>query len=219
MGIFKQKFSLLLIAAILIAAPFIVNCDRGQQQAQSQIEPFGDLRLFQHHTHVDEQRDRQQDRHFGDAVKLDRNRLQIDALAREADHCARGDHGEQRRAEQREQQEQERGQHQQQRAGWHPKLLAWPLLKRLVADKVTARLGGQLRLTVSGGAPLSVTSFSCFFGPDFSRHVQVTRTARSAMSLFSLQVTFTLFSPGLVLGGLPVRPQSRSPPVGSIFSR
>ncbi|MEJ2097667.1 MAG: efflux RND transporter periplasmic adaptor subunit [Deltaproteobacteria bacterium] len=35
MGIFKQKFSLLLIAAILIAAPFIVNCDRGQQQAQS----------------------------------------------------------------------------------------------------------------------------------------------------------------------------------------
>jgi long-chain acyl-CoA synthetase len=45
---------------------------------------------------------------------------------------------------------------QQQRAGWHPKLLAWPLLKRLVADKVTARLGGRLRLAVSGGAALPV---------------------------------------------------------------
>jgi long-chain acyl-CoA synthetase len=49
-----------------------------------------------------------------------------------------------------------RFEHQQQRAGWHPKLLAWPLLKRLVADKVTAKLGGRLRLTVSGGAALPV---------------------------------------------------------------
>jgi long-chain acyl-CoA synthetase len=44
----------------------------------------------------------------------------------------------------------------QRRAGWHPKLLAWPLLKRLVADKITARLGGRLRLAVSGGAALPV---------------------------------------------------------------
>jgi len=43
---------------------------------------------------------------------------------------------------------------QQRRAGWHPKLLAWPLLKRLVADRITARLGGRLRLAVSGGAAL-----------------------------------------------------------------
>lgn len=45
---------------------------------------------------------------------------------------------------------------QQQRAGWRPKLLAWPLMKRLVADKVTAKLGGRLRLSVSGGAALPV---------------------------------------------------------------
>ncbi|MGB7931813.1 MAG: AMP-binding protein, partial [Gammaproteobacteria bacterium] len=49
-----------------------------------------------------------------------------------------------------------RFEYQQQRAGWHLKLLAWPLLKRLVADKVTAKLGGRLRLTVSGGAALPV---------------------------------------------------------------
>ena len=44
---------------------------------------------------------------------------------------------------------------QQGRAGWHPKLLLWPLLKRLVADKVMDRLGGRLRISISGGAPLS----------------------------------------------------------------
>lgn len=40
------------------------------------------------------------------------------------------------------------------RAAWHPKLLLWPLLKALVADKVMARLGGKLRISVSGGAAL-----------------------------------------------------------------
>lgn len=39
--------------------------------------------------------------------------------------------------------------------GWHPKLLAWPLLHKLVAGKVSARLGGRLRVAISGGAPLS----------------------------------------------------------------
>jgi long-chain acyl-CoA synthetase len=33
--------------------------------------------------------------------------------------------------------------------------LAWPLLKRLVADKIAARLGGRLRVAVSGGAPIA----------------------------------------------------------------
>lgn len=40
------------------------------------------------------------------------------------------------------------------RAGWHPKLLLWPLLKPLVADKIMDRLGGNLRLAISGGAAL-----------------------------------------------------------------
>jgi long-chain acyl-CoA synthetase len=33
--------------------------------------------------------------------------------------------------------------------------LAWPLLKRLVADKVLTRFGGRLRVAVSGGAPIA----------------------------------------------------------------
>ncbi|HFC54382.1 MAG TPA: long-chain fatty acid--CoA ligase [Gammaproteobacteria bacterium] len=41
------------------------------------------------------------------------------------------------------------------RAGWHPSLLLWPLLDRLVARKVRENLGGRVRFTVCGGAPLA----------------------------------------------------------------
>jgi long-chain acyl-CoA synthetase len=37
---------------------------------------------------------------------------------------------------------------------WSPLLLLWPLLDRLVARKVMARLGGRVRLAICGGAPL-----------------------------------------------------------------
>jgi long-chain acyl-CoA synthetase len=40
------------------------------------------------------------------------------------------------------------------RGTWTPKLLLWPVLKRLVADKVMDRLGGNLRFSISGGAAL-----------------------------------------------------------------
>ena len=45
--------------------------------------------------------------------------------------------------------------HSQGRDGWSPRLLLWPLLDRLVAKRILAALGGRLRLTISGGAPLS----------------------------------------------------------------
>lgn len=48
----------------------------------------------------------------------------------------------------------DRFEHQQGRHAWHPKLLLWPLLNALVAKKVMARLGGKLRLSISGGAAL-----------------------------------------------------------------
>jgi len=48
----------------------------------------------------------------------------------------------------------DRFEHQQGRSGWKPKLLLWPLLKHLVADKVMDRLGGRLKLSISGGAAL-----------------------------------------------------------------
>ena len=53
---------------------------------------------------------------------------------------------------------------QQRRARWHPRLLAWPLLRRLVAGKVTEKLGGRLRIAVSGGAALSLPVAKTFIG-------------------------------------------------------
>ena len=50
------------------------------------------------------------------------------------------------------------------RAGWHPKCLFWPLLKKLVANKVAERLGGRLRLAVSGGAALPPEIAKVFVG-------------------------------------------------------
>ncbi len=42
--------------------------------------------------------------------------------------------------------------------------LAWPLLDRLVAHKLQAAFGGQLRVAVSGGAPLPPVIARCFLG-------------------------------------------------------
>jgi long-chain acyl-CoA synthetase len=57
-----------------------------------------------------------------------------------------------------------RFEYQQHRAGWHPRLLLWPLLRKLVAQKVTAKLGGRLRMAVSGGAALSKPVARIFIG-------------------------------------------------------
>jgi long-chain acyl-CoA synthetase len=42
--------------------------------------------------------------------------------------------------------------------------LAYPLLKKLVADKVTAKLGGNIRYAISGGAALPFTVAKTFIG-------------------------------------------------------
>ena len=54
--------------------------------------------------------------------------------------------------------------------GWHrfknPKntYLMWPLMKALVANKIMAKLGGNLRLAICGGAPLSHDIAKTFIG-------------------------------------------------------
>ena len=50
------------------------------------------------------------------------------------------------------------------RARWEPKLLLWPILRKLVASKVLARLGGRLRYAVCGGAPLPPGVAKVFVG-------------------------------------------------------
>jgi len=50
------------------------------------------------------------------------------------------------------------------RGGWHPMFLLWPLLHKLVAGKIMARLGGRLRLAAAGGAPLPPEIAKVFIG-------------------------------------------------------
>ncbi len=42
--------------------------------------------------------------------------------------------------------------------------MMWPLLRHMVADKLLERLGGRLRIAVSGGAPASKKLMHCFIG-------------------------------------------------------
>ncbi len=54
--------------------------------------------------------------------------------------------------------------------GWHRfnhpqnSYLMWPLLKKLVASKIMAKLGGRLRVAICGGAPLSNEVAKTFIG-------------------------------------------------------
>lgn len=57
-----------------------------------------------------------------------------------------------------------RFEYQQGHAGWHPKLLLWPLLNKLVASKVLEKLGGRMRLAICGGAALSPDVSRVFIG-------------------------------------------------------
>ena len=54
--------------------------------------------------------------------------------------------------------------HDQGRAGWHPKLIFWPILNKLVASKVLDKLGGELRIAICGGAALSEDVAKLFIG-------------------------------------------------------
>ena len=57
-----------------------------------------------------------------------------------------------------------RFEHQQGRGPWQPSFLLWPVLRRLVADKILARLGGRLRAAISGGAALPPDVGRVFIG-------------------------------------------------------
>jgi long-chain acyl-CoA synthetase len=50
------------------------------------------------------------------------------------------------------------------RGAWTPLLMLWPLLNKTVASRMTAGLGGRLRLSISGGAPLALPIARVFIG-------------------------------------------------------
>jgi long-chain acyl-CoA synthetase len=53
---------------------------------------------------------------------------------------------------------------QQGRGGWKPSFLLWPILKKLVAQKIMDKLGGHLRAAFSGGAALAPEISRLFIG-------------------------------------------------------
>ncbi len=57
-----------------------------------------------------------------------------------------------------------RYEYRQGRRGWRPSFLLWPLLKRLLAEKITSRFGGRVRIAISGGAALSPRIGRAFIG-------------------------------------------------------
>jgi long-chain acyl-CoA synthetase len=57
-----------------------------------------------------------------------------------------------------------RFEHTQGRGPWKPSFLLWPLLNKLVAAKVLARLGGRLKVALSGGAALPPEISRVFIG-------------------------------------------------------
>jgi long-chain acyl-CoA synthetase len=57
-----------------------------------------------------------------------------------------------------------RFQHRQGRGKWKPAFLLWPLLNKLVAGKILAKLGGRMRIAAAGGAPLPTPIAKVFIG-------------------------------------------------------
>jgi long-chain acyl-CoA synthetase len=57
-----------------------------------------------------------------------------------------------------------RFEHQQGRGPWKPSFLLWPVLNALVAKKILARLGGRVRVAISGGAALPPDISRVFIG-------------------------------------------------------
>ena len=58
----------------------------------------------------------------------------------------------------------QRFQWQQNRGAWRLSFLLWPVLKRLVANRIHQRLGGRVRVAVCGGAALPVNVAKTFIG-------------------------------------------------------
>lgn len=57
-----------------------------------------------------------------------------------------------------------RFEHEQGRGGWKPGFLLWPILQKLVAQKILDKLGGRLRVAISGGAALAPEISRVFVG-------------------------------------------------------
>lgn len=88
---------------------------------------------------------------------------------------------------------------------WHPKLLLHSLLKKLVADKITQRLGGRLEFAISGGAALPPEIARTFIGLGLNLLQGYGLTETSPVISVNLPEDNDPASVGLPLPGIEVR--------------
>jgi len=99
--------------------------------------------------------------------------------------------------------------YQQKRATWFPGLFLWPILENLVVHKVQQKLGGNLRLAISGGAPLApkIAKFFTALGLTITQGYGMTETA-PVISTNRLDKNDP-FSVGEVLHGIEIKIDSK----------
>ncbi|MFK5914958.1 MAG: long-chain fatty acid--CoA ligase [Woeseiaceae bacterium] len=95
--------------------------------------------------------------------------------------------------------------YQQKRETWHPRLLFWPILKKLVAGKILAKLGGNLQLAVSGGAALSPEIAKTFIGLGLTISQGYGLTETSPVVCTNKLADNDPFSVGQTLNGVKVK--------------
>ncbi len=98
-----------------------------------------------------------------------------------------------------------RFEYQQGRRSWHPKLLWFPLLHKLVGAKVMEKLGGKMRLAVSGGAALPPEIARVFIGLGLQILQGYGLTETSPVISVNTPEDNEPFSVGIPLRGIDVR--------------
>jgi long-chain acyl-CoA synthetase len=90
-------------------------------------------------------------------------------------------------------------------SGWHVSLLLWPMLDRLVADKIKQRLGGRLRYAIAGGAALNKSIAKFFISLGIPVYQGYGMTESSPVISVGRQEDNNPFSIGKPLPGVKVK--------------
>ena len=95
--------------------------------------------------------------------------------------------------------------YQQKKSAWQVRQLFWPLVNILVAKKIRAKLGGRMRLAISGGAPLSNNIAKTFIGLGINITQGYGMTELSPVVCTNLLADNDPFSVGQVLSDVEVK--------------
>ena len=98
-----------------------------------------------------------------------------------------------------------RFQYQKKLKSWHWSLLFWPLLDKLVANKIKQRLGGRLRYAIAGGAALNKSIAQFFISLGIPVYQGYGMTESSPVISVGRQEDSDPFSIGKPLPGIEIK--------------